>query len=92
VTDTAPDAAPDTPPRWAELTERIGSSVRAELARERRSRDWLANAIGMTPRTLDRRLDGEGEWRVSEVVAIADALDMSVADLLGDPTPRPGQP
>lgn len=66
------------------VRERVAGAVRAEIARQRRSRLELANAIGVSRATVDRRLAGEQDFTVTELQDAADFLGVRAADLLGE--------
>lgn len=60
----------------------LRGNIKAAMAR----RDWLgqqtAEAIGMTPATFSSRLHGRTEWRMSELVSLAEALQVPFARLV----------
>ena len=60
----------------------IGRTVRAELARRARSQQWLGEQLGISQANVSRRLLGKTPFDVEELVAIAEALEMDVHDLL----------
>lgn len=64
-----------------EYAEAIGSEVRAELARQRKTQADLAAALGVTPATAARRLDGSSPFDVLELAKVANWLNVSVNDL-----------
>lgn len=66
------------------VRERVAGAVRAEIARQRRSRLDLANAIGVSRATIDRRLAGDQDFTVTELQDAADFLGVKAADLLGE--------
>lgn len=66
------------------VRERVAGAVRAEIARQRRSRLDLAAAIGVSRATVDRRLAGEQDFTVTELQDAADFLGVKAADLLGE--------
>jgi len=49
----------------------VGDAVRAELARKRRTQAELAAALNLNAGTVSRRLAGDVEFTVTEVVAAA---------------------
>ena len=57
-------------------------AVRAEMARNRASLRDVAEATGIKKTTLARRLDGTYPFNVTELVAIADFLDVPLSVLL----------
>lgn len=56
--------------------------ILAEAGRRRMSEGRLAAASGFTTKTLQRRLDDPGEFRLVEIARIATALDVNTGDLL----------
>lgn len=66
------------------VRERVAGAVRAEVARQRRSRLDLARAIGVSRATVDRRLAGEQDFTVTELQDAADFLGVKAADLLAE--------
>jgi transcriptional regulator with XRE-family HTH domain len=69
------------------VRERVAGAVRAEIARQRCGRAALADAIGVSRATIDRRLAGDQEFTVTELQAAADFLGVSLTKLLGEPEP-----
>ena len=64
------------------LEQRIAAELRAELARQGRSRHWLAEQIGKPVTTVARWLRGPQSPGLNDLDAICQALGMSIADLL----------
>jgi DNA-binding Xre family transcriptional regulator len=63
--------------------QQVAEEVRVQLARKSLSQDWLANATGIPPGTLSKRLRGTPPaFRLNELACIADALNLDVRDLL----------
>jgi transcriptional regulator with XRE-family HTH domain len=60
----------------------VTSNVRAEMARRDLTQQTLASRIGMKQQSLSRRLRGETRFSIDELQLIADALDVSITDLL----------
>lgn len=67
-----------TPP----ITSRLAGEVRAEMARQGITQQRLAETSDMTVWTLGRRLAGASDFAFGEVVAIADALRVPLAELI----------
>jgi transcriptional regulator with XRE-family HTH domain len=65
-----------------EASAALGAQVRAEAAARGVTIKALAAAIGKDRSQLIRYLDGERDFPVSVVYAVADALDMSVSLLI----------
>lgn len=61
----------------------LTGNIRAEIARQRRTYKAVAEAAGMDPRQFRRRCREEADWSAVEVIAVAQALGMSVERLAG---------
>lgn len=68
-------------------SEYVVSEVRAEMARQRITQPRLAPLIGMTPAALHTRLAGRQEFKISELIKIADVLGVPVAQFMPAPAP-----
>src|SRR3546814_11636705 len=55
-------------------SEEIATTVREELARLRRSRQWLADAAGLSISTLEKALSGRRPFTLATVVRLDAAL------------------
>lgn len=64
------------------LEQRIAAELRAELARQGRSRHWLADQIGKPVTTVARWLRGATSPGLNDLDASCQALDMTIANLL----------
>lgn len=62
----------------------IAATIRAEIARHGRRSSELATHLNVTPAYVSRRTRGHVEWSVSEVVAIANWLNVPVSHLMGE--------
>jgi transcriptional regulator with XRE-family HTH domain len=62
----------------AEYAAAVGAEVRAELARQRRTQAELATALGITPATAARRLDGTSPFNLIELATVANWLDVPI--------------
>lgn len=58
-------------------------TIRAELARRRRSVGWLSAATGISAQTLYRRLANPDDLTVAELGVIATALEVDPEALFG---------
>ena len=67
------------------LSEIVADNVRAFAGRRRITRSELARLIGMNNTATGSRWRGEMEWRLSELPSVANALGVSVEDLLTPP-------
>jgi transcriptional regulator with XRE-family HTH domain len=64
------------------------ATVRAELARRNISHRAAANTLGWTASTFSRRMKGRVDFTVTEIRALADLLEVPVAQLLGEDRAR----
>lgn len=64
------------------LRKRIGDNVRAELARQGRSQDFLQPVLGLVQSQISKRINGRIGFEGRELVLIAQALDVPVARLV----------
>jgi transcriptional regulator with XRE-family HTH domain len=62
--------------------ERVAGEIRAELARQNKSKTDLAAHIGISTDTLRRRLDGVRPFFFEEIISTADFLGVPVSTLL----------
>lgn len=62
----------------------ILSNIRAEMARHSKTQADIAELLGTTRQAVSRRLAGQVSFRIDELQKIADALDMSLANLVGE--------
>ena len=65
------------------VSDHVAEEVRSWLARRRRNQSDLARQLGIARSAVSLRMNGSREFSVTELVAIADWLDISLADLLG---------
>lgn len=69
------------------LTQRVGTEIRAELARQRMSQTTLADGIGMHQTAVSKRLIGTRySFTTTELDRIAVVLGVPVEQLLGMPS------
>ncbi|MDP5182134.1 helix-turn-helix transcriptional regulator [Blastococcus sp. BMG 814] len=66
----------------ASLEQRVAQEIRAELARQDRTRRWLAQVIGQPETTVARWLRGPQSPGLNELDAMCRALGVSIVDLL----------
>lgn len=64
------------------LDERVAGEVRAELARQRRTQQWLSDQTGIGRPSLNKRLNGTRPFTVAELNKVAQALGVQVVTLL----------
>lgn len=67
-----------------DVRQRVAAEARAELARQRRTQEELAEAIGLSQSTVSRYLRGEYDFRLSELQATADFFGVPLIKLLGE--------
>lgn len=72
------EAAPATLPPTA-------AAIRGLLASHRRTQAELADVLGITQSAASRRLTGRMEFSASEVLQVAEWLDVPAARVLGEP-------
>ena len=60
----------------------VATNIRIELARQNLNQTALARKLGRHQQWVQRRLSGETKITVQDITSIADALDVSVVDLL----------
>jgi transcriptional regulator with XRE-family HTH domain len=61
----------------------VAANVRAELARRRIRQIDVAERLGVSRQNVSQRLNGSVDFRVGELIAIADLLGITVVELLG---------
>lgn len=71
--------------------QRVGASVRAEMARRRKSQADLAALLGTSQAAVSRRLSGAVAFDVDELTVIAEHLGVPLVALLAD-APHPPSP
>ena len=76
------------------ISIQVSSEVRAWLARRQLTQRNLASHLGISATSLSFRMKGKTPWSIVELAQVADWLDISLAQLLGDQllnekTPRP---
>jgi len=64
--------------------KRVASTVRAEMARRKKTHGELAAALGLTRSSMHRRMTGELPLNVDELHAVASFLNIPVGVLLGE--------
>lgn len=74
-------------PAGGTLRHVAASEVRAELARQRKTSQALARALGISPQAMSRRTTGDLPFDIDELEIAARFLNVPVAQLLGLPTP-----
>lgn len=64
--------------------DRIAACVRAEVARRKVPQRDIAARLGITQQAVSRRLSGHVPFAAHELADLADLLDVSVSDLVGE--------
>lgn len=72
----------------SELNESVAAEIRKRLTQLGQSQLDLCAALHWDKSYLSRRLVGETDFSLSEIEAIAHALDMSEIQLVAAPSPR----
>lgn len=68
--------------------EQIAANVRAAMARRRVDQQAVADVIGKTRQAVGGKVNGRVHFRVDELQAIAELLDVPFDELIApDPTP-----
>lgn len=71
------------------IADHVASEVRAELARQRRPQRDLADLLGISIQQVSERLRGDVDWRVTELVLVAELLGVPIAQFLPAPAAEP---
>lgn len=66
------------------IAKALSLNIRERLVRLEMTQGQLAAAVGMTPTALSARMRGEREFRLSEMAAIAEALEVELPDLVAN--------
>jgi transcriptional regulator with XRE-family HTH domain len=61
------------------------SAIRAELARRGLKQVDVAEKLGIDPAQVGRRMNGDIDWRLSELQAVAAMLEVPVSALVDEP-------
>ncbi len=65
----------------AAVAQRVAAEVRAEMARQNKRQSDLAAALGITAGTAGRKHAGRVEFTLTELVQVADWLDVPLSRL-----------
>lgn len=65
-------------------TERLAANIRAEMARSKTTQSMLAAHLGKNQQFIQRRLAGQVPFTVDELLAVAEALNVSLEELLSE--------
>jgi transcriptional regulator with XRE-family HTH domain len=64
--------------------QRVADRVRTELARQHLTGVAAARSLGMNQRAFSRRMRGQVSFRIPELMALAELLNVSVESLLSE--------
>ncbi|MEE3066541.1 MAG: helix-turn-helix transcriptional regulator [Actinomycetota bacterium] len=64
------------------MQSHVARNVRAELARRGKTQEDIAGLLGFTRQAVSRRFLGRVEFRVNELQAIAEYLDVPMSALV----------
>lgn len=64
------------------IAEHVSSEIRAELARQRRPQRDIAELLGISVNQVSERVRGDVDWRVTELVQVAELLGVPVTQFL----------
>lgn len=64
------------------LLANLNGNIRAEMARVGINQGLLAQRLDMSQSAVSRRLTGQRDWGIGELVELTDILECSLSDLL----------
>ena len=64
------------------LNDAVAAEVRAEVARQALTQQQVADRIGERQYWVSRRLTGEVQWEVADLVRVADALGVPITQFI----------
>lgn len=64
----------------------IAGTVRAELARQRKTQQELQTLLGISRPSMYRRMTGDSHFDARELVIVADFLGITIGELFGTET------
>ncbi|MCC4906927.1 helix-turn-helix transcriptional regulator [Microbacterium sp. cx-59] len=64
-------------------SQRLAGEMRAELARQKRTASDLAAALGITPHTVGRRLNGDVPFNMIELATACRWLGIDLTEFVG---------
>lgn len=70
------------------ITRTIADRVAAEITRRGRYKSDIARAADITQATFSRKINGQTDFTIPELVRVADALDAEWSMFLPEPTPK----
>lgn len=60
----------------------IAAEVRAEISRQKKPQREISDLLGISQQQVSERVRGDVEWRISELVRVAEWLDVSITKFL----------
>lgn len=60
----------------------IAAEVRAEISRQKKPQREIADILGLSQQQVSERVRGDVEWRISELVRVADWLQVPITNFL----------
>ena len=73
-------------PLHSAMIDATAATVRAEAARRNIRQTEICEALDLNQNAVSRRMLGKIEWSASQIAKLADLLQVSASDLLGEPT------
>ena len=73
-----------TPAKQIPASQRIGESIRIELARRRLSQRNLIGILGLRQGSISARIRGEVEFRIGELEKLADYFGVTLEQLISE--------
>lgn len=73
-----------------ELATEIAAQVRAEISRQMKPQRELVELLGLSQAQISERVRGDVEWRISELVQVANLLGVPITDLVPAAVPSVG--
>lgn len=67
--------------------QNVNGTIRAEMARRQVTQMRLTQALDLPQGAVSARLNGRTDWRLRELVVVAEALHVDLVDLLRAPIP-----
>jgi transcriptional regulator with XRE-family HTH domain len=66
------------------LAEIVAAEIRAEMGRQRKSQDDLADVLGIARSVISLRLNGHRPFKLAEVELLADYFGVPITSLIRD--------
>jgi transcriptional regulator with XRE-family HTH domain len=68
------------------LSRQVSTEIRAWMARRGLTQQDVALALGISRQAVSARLNGQTQWTLDDLAAVAEALGVSVTTLLSSPS------